>query len=268
MTISEIIDRSFIRLADAMVKNRFQPAPSPSQLRKIKIISHRGEHDNLRIFENTLPAFDKATQAGVWGIELDVRWTRDLVPVVIHDPDLRRLYGVDHRIHEMNCEELHRRVPAIPTLSDVVIRFGGRVHLMIEIKPQPWLDLPRQNRILFDTLGPLEPVQDYHLISSRPEALVNLTQISPKALVAIAMRLPCNASRWVRRHNWGGLCGHYLLMGNALIRKHAQRGQCVGTGYADSRNCLFRELYRGINWIFSNKAAKMQSLLSAGTTDA
>ncbi len=263
MIIREFIERGFFHLADTMVARRVQPMPSPSQLRTCKIISHRGEHDNRRILENTLPAFDIASDAGVWGIELDVRWTRDLVPVVVHDPNLRRLYNMNHSVHDMTRAALCRCVPAIPALADVVARFGGRMHLMIEIKTQPWIDLPRQSRILRDTLGSLQPVRDYHLISSHPKTLAGIGKIPLKALVAIASHLPHGASQWVRRHDWGGVCGHYLLMGKALVQEHTDSGQHVGTGYADSRNCLFRELGRGIHWIFSNKATKMQTILNS-----
>jgi glycerophosphoryl diester phosphodiesterase len=35
----------------------------------------------------------------------------------------------------------------------------------------------------------------------------------------------------------------------------------VGTGYVRTPNCLFRELNRGVDWIFSNHAAEVQALL-------
>jgi hypothetical protein len=34
----------------------------------------------------------------------------------------------------------------------------------------------------------------------------------------------------------------------------------VGTGFADSRRCLYREVNRGVDWIFSNRAADMQAV--------
>ena len=64
-------------------------SPEPEILRSCKIVSHRGEHDNIGVYENTFAAFDRALAQGTWGIEFDVRWTRDLQPVVAHDPDLK-----------------------------------------------------------------------------------------------------------------------------------------------------------------------------------
>jgi glycerophosphoryl diester phosphodiesterase len=37
--------------------------------------------------------------------------------------------------------------------------------------------------------------------------------------------------------------------------------QKMGTGYIGSKNCLFRELNRGIEWIFSNNAADLQKIV-------
>jgi len=34
----------------------------------------------------------------------------------------------------------------------------------------------------------------------------------------------------------------------------------VGTAYIKSRNSLFRELNRGVEWIFSNNAIEIQSI--------
>jgi glycerophosphoryl diester phosphodiesterase len=69
--------------------------PSLQVIQNCKIISHRGEHDNRQVRENTMAAFTRVVEAGGWGIEFDVRWTRDLQPVVIHDPSAARVFGID-----------------------------------------------------------------------------------------------------------------------------------------------------------------------------
>ena len=108
--------------------------PQQQILRRCKIVTHRGEFDNHRVFENTLPAFDRALALGVWGLEFDVRWTRDLCPVVIHDPDTRRVFGGETFIARTCYADLNVSYPMIPTLEEVVDRYGGRVHLMVELK--------------------------------------------------------------------------------------------------------------------------------------
>ena len=71
---------------------------------KVEITAHRG--DSVKALENTLPAFEKAIESGADWIELDVKETRDNVPVVFHDSSLKRLMGQDGTIREMTLEEM------------------------------------------------------------------------------------------------------------------------------------------------------------------
>ncbi|MFN2166628.1 MAG: glycerophosphodiester phosphodiesterase, partial [Anaerolineae bacterium] len=82
MNLLSRLEPAFHRVVDAIYRRRPQPFPGRERLRRCKIIAHRGQHDNRGVPENTLAAFKAARSCGVWGIELDIRWTRDLVPVV------------------------------------------------------------------------------------------------------------------------------------------------------------------------------------------
>ena len=66
--------------------------------------AHRGLHD-LSLPENSLPAFVAAVEQG-FGIELDVRLTRDEVMVVFHDDNLRRMCNKDVRVASVSYAEL------------------------------------------------------------------------------------------------------------------------------------------------------------------
>ena len=59
---------------------------------------------------------------------------------------------------------------------------------------------------------------------------------------------------------FAGLGGHYLLVTPELVRQHLAAGQMVGTGYPNSRNCLFREPNRGVKWLFSNNALELAEI--------
>ena len=123
-----------------------QPLPGPNRLKACRIVTHRGEHDNRTVLENTVAAFEAAASAGLWGSEFDLRWTKDLHPMVFHDPDTRRLFGAHRRLCEMNFSDLQVSYPLIPSLAEIVERFGARVHLMIEIKKEPYPNPQQQNR--------------------------------------------------------------------------------------------------------------------------
>ncbi|GEN45222.1 glycerophosphodiester phosphodiesterase [Alkalibacillus haloalkaliphilus] len=53
-----------------------------------RIFAHRGASHYAP--ENTLPAFQLANEMGASGVELDVQLTKDNIPVIIHDENVRR----------------------------------------------------------------------------------------------------------------------------------------------------------------------------------
>jgi len=234
--------------------------PETLALRNCKVIAHRGEHDSSRFIENTLPAFAAASAAGVWGIECDIRWTADLVPVIHHDPTCQRLFGDPARLARLNSSEIRERFPLIPTLAEVVSELGGHTHLMLEIKADHYPQEQQQKAILQDLLRPLIPGKDYHFLLLDPALAVHVDFLPREFCFLVAQLDVSQLSRHSLEQGFGGLTGHYLLLNDLLKRRHAARGQGIGTGFISSRNALFRELNRGIEWIFSNHAIKIQRI--------
>lgn len=267
MPVPLIIENAIMRLADALFARRPQSKPSVEKLKQCRIISHRGEHRHPEVKENSLPAFELAAQAGVWGIELDVRWTKDAVPVVSHDADLRRLYADDCLIAQTMYRDLMQRFSAIASLEEVVDRFGKELHLMIEIKEAVDAE-GRKDQTLASLLRPLEPVTDYHLMALDPQILSPLRLTPRGAKVAIGYYLPDSFSPYVRRNRWGGLCGHYLTMRRAIVSRHQRHSQRVGTGFINSPHVLHREINRGVDWLFSDNAALLQSTVTHALANA
>lgn len=106
------------------------------------LYAHRGLHDNKTDApENSLKAFELAVSQG-YGIELDVQLTKDLVPVVLHDYNLKRACKADIKVSEHNYEELKEynlfhSQEKIPTFAEVLRLVDGKVPLIIELKI-PW----------------------------------------------------------------------------------------------------------------------------------
>jgi glycerophosphoryl diester phosphodiesterase len=100
------------------------------------IFAHRGA--SAEAPENTLAAFRRALALKVDGIELDVHLTRDGVPVVFHDLDLRRLTSATGRITTKTWRELTglrvAGAESIPRLVDVLRLTRGRAVVQIELK--------------------------------------------------------------------------------------------------------------------------------------
>src|SRR5699024_10124044 len=70
----------------------------------MKIIAHRGA--SAYATENTMPAFKKAVEWGVSGIETDIRRTKDGITVLHHDSTIKRLTGNNNAVADLTLEEL------------------------------------------------------------------------------------------------------------------------------------------------------------------
>ena len=255
------LEKPLLWLADTFFTLWPQPFPGRDRLERCKIVSHRGQSDNRLVFENTMEAFELALASGVWGVEFDIRWTRDLQPMVIHDPDLARVFGKSIRVAEVTFDELRNHCPQIPTLEEVIQRFGKKLHLMVEIKEEIYPDPVRQNQILKDCFSSLEPQSDYHLLSLSEKMFDVIDFVSPSVFLPVSQLNYKRFSQLAVDRSFSGVAGHYLFMSKRYLSRHHGLNQKVGTGYADSRNCLFREINRGADWIFSNNAAHLQAIV-------
>jgi glycerophosphoryl diester phosphodiesterase len=124
------------------------------------IVAHRGVTNGQ--VENTQRAFRRASSLGIDAVELDVRLTRDRRAAVHHDYVVVA-GGSPRPIFEIDSAELAElRVGAsgepIPSLSDVLDEFAGRLGLEIELKgPEPEAadvvaDLLRAHRSEWDAI--------------------------------------------------------------------------------------------------------------------
>lgn len=101
----------------------------------MQVIGHRG----ARVLEpeNTLRAVARGLECAGW-VEVDVRLSREGVPVVIHDPTLDRTTDGKGLVRETPLADL-RRLDAgqgerIPLLQEVLDRVGHRRGLVVEAK--------------------------------------------------------------------------------------------------------------------------------------
>ena len=239
-----------------------QPVPSKERLQQCRIVAHRGDYDNRQVFENTIAAFDKAKNEGVWGIEFDLRWTKDLHPVVIHDADLGRVFGYGLEVHKTTVTELKSECPLVPSLDELIQRYGKKMHLMMEIKAEVYPDPVLQNQILKNLFSSLEPEQDYHLLAMTPEMFNQIAFVPKSAFIPIARLNFFHLSKLAIEQNYSGFAGHYLFVTASRMKRHRKSQQKVGTGFINSKNCLFRELNRGVEWIFSDNAVELQQIVN------
>ncbi len=106
----------------------------------ITVIAHRGGAQLA--LENTMGAFRKARDLGVDAIEIDIHATSDGRLIVIHDPDLNRIAGLDSFVSDMTYEEISkvelRGGERIPEFESVLKEI--ETPLVIEVKTPDVID--------------------------------------------------------------------------------------------------------------------------------
>lgn len=224
--------------------------------RGARIVSHRGDGAG-RVPENTRAAFDRLLGSGVWGMEFDVRWTSDLEPVVLHDPDLRRVFGLRLRLADLSFATLRRRCPQVPHLEELVERYGRRLHLMIELKAERYPDPDCQRRRLADRLAGLTPGADYHILALDTALFRHAALIPREAWLPVARTNVKAIGEFALREGCGGVAGPAPLFGSARVARHRAAGQGVGVGFPFTRGLCERELLRGVDWLFTDHALRV-----------
>lgn len=253
------LDELFLGTVDALYALRPAPLPPRERLAACRVISHRGEHDNRAVFENTYPAFDSLRDSGVHGIEFDVRWTADRVPVVFHDADLMRLFGEPARLADLSWDELHARRPEVPDLAAFVRRYAGAFHLMCEIKHEPYPEPARQSARLAEALAPALAQGRCTVLSLAPEMFAGLPDIPAGVTMGIARANTAAISAEALAAGRLGFSGHYAFISPARIAAHHAAGQRVGCGFPPSRAVLYREVARGVDYVFTNAARQAEA---------
>lgn len=133
-------------------------------MNSFEIVAHRGVA--IAYPENTLPAFKKAIELGADAVELDVRLTKDKIPVVYHYYYLDEITSLTGPIFNYTYKQLQQArflnanadSSKISTLGEVLESIGGKIGLEIEIKgPEPEAidiigDIFRKFKYLWETI--------------------------------------------------------------------------------------------------------------------
>lgn len=110
-----------------------------SSARRTYVFAHRGASQEFR--ENTLDAFAAAIDAGVDGVELDVRRTRDGILLVHHNARvLRSSRWIKNLDYDDVLRLARRRAYHVPTLDEALRLCAGRIALDIELKEGEYED--------------------------------------------------------------------------------------------------------------------------------
>ena len=137
-----IVIFAIVLLVSAVDLYMVYPGKKRREMEKYKAVkyAHRGLHDSEKA-ENSMSAFAAAKEHG-FGIELDVRLSKDGELVVFHDETLTRVVGKEGKVIDFTAEELSKMslsttADGIPTFRQVLDLIDGAVPLLVEIKMSP-----------------------------------------------------------------------------------------------------------------------------------
>lgn len=175
--------------------------------------THRGFHDNASSApENSLSAIRLAVKKG-YGIEFDIRLSKDGQLVVFHDETLNRTSGIDKKIENLTYTEISNYTlfsskEKVPLLSQVLAEVDGCVPLIIELKSE--------------TMAVTDLCQRTMVELDRYEGPFMVESFNP-LVVAYFRKLRPNYIRGQLSGNLGGRKGFYYsavrhLLSNVLAR--------------------------------------------------
>lgn len=149
--------------------------------------------------ENTLAAFRTAQQKGLQMIEMDVRLSRDNIPVVFHDEDLKRIGGLPEKVSALLASQLREKVNA-PFLEEVLQDSTIPPLLNIELKTTALWDGTLEKRVAAKVIE--NKAQGRVLFSSfNPVALWRMSRLLPEVPRALlASKVKESVNRFYLRH--------------------------------------------------------------------
>jgi len=228
---------------------------APIASHPVVTIAHRG--DPVAERENTLAAFAAARRQGADMVELDLHRTRDGAIVVLHDPTLERLWGVDRAVADLTLAEM-RAVGSggqrIPTFAELLAAVP--IPLMVdftgpEVVEGALADVRAAGavaRSLFVT-GDVDALR--LLRSLAPEARLGLTWIRPEPPTA-ALLEELGAEFWNPM---------FRLVTPERVAAVHDLGRKVSCWTVDEPRHMARVADAGVDAIVSNRIADLRRFL-------
>ncbi|MFI1177983.1 glycerophosphodiester phosphodiesterase [Streptomyces sp. NPDC020799] len=222
-------------------------------------VAHRGDPYVHR--ENTLASIRSALLAGAEAVEVDLRLTRDGVPVLLHDATLERLWEHSRFLGSLSAEELRGLTGGgVPTLREALALAGAEA-------PAPgrrlFVDLP-------DVSAAEAAVAEVHASGAAgrvyycggPESMLAVRRADPEAEIALTWTTlaPPRAALLDRvRPAW--INYRFGLLSPELVAAHHARGFLVSAWTADTRRTMRRLLAAGVDSITTNRIRTLRSLV-------
>ncbi|ANH93707.1 glycerophosphodiester phosphodiesterase [Streptomyces sp. NPDC057197] len=217
-------------------------------MQTVTAVAHRG--DPYRFRENTLDSLRSALARGADAVEIDVRLTRDGVPVLLHDETLGRLWGHDRPLRSLTADEVRDLTGGgVPPLADALAATeGGRV--MIDLPGGP------SARAVARIVGAVRDcgAEDRVYYCAGAEAMLAVRAADPSAEIALtwtSLAPPRAGVLEAVRPRW--LNYRFGLVDRELVERVHRDGRLVSVWTPDTRRSQRRLLGVGVDSITTNR---------------
>ncbi|MFE1950585.1 glycerophosphodiester phosphodiesterase [Streptomyces sp. NPDC059524] len=223
-------------------------------MRTVTAVAHRG--DPYRVRENTLPSLRSALERGADVVEVDVRLTRDGVPVLLHDATLERLWKHDRPLSALSCDEVRGLTEGgVPTLAEALAATGD-ARLMIDL---PGADT-RAVRAIVGLIGECGAAERVYYCAGA-ETMLKVRAADPSAEIALTwttLAPPRPALVEAVRPHW--LNYRFSLLTRDLVARVHHDGLLVSAWTPDTRRSMRKLLAAGVDSITTNRVDVLADL--------
>ncbi|MFC4030596.1 glycerophosphodiester phosphodiesterase [Streptomyces polygonati] len=223
-------------------------------------VAHRGDPYHYR--ENTLASVRSALVKGADVVEVDVRITRDGVPVLLHDATLERLWGSRARVSSLTAAEVSRLTGGgVPTLAAALEELGGHpaARLLLDLTETedagPSIAAVREagpaaGQVYYCGSLPAMVAVRVHDPAAEIAMTWTTSQRPPESLVADL------APRWINLR--------FGLIDPPLVLWARDHGLLIGAWTPDTPRAMSRLVHLGVDAITSNRLETLQRVLAGG----
>ncbi|WP_329290787.1 glycerophosphodiester phosphodiesterase [Streptomyces sp. NBC_01455] len=217
-------------------------------MRTVTAVAHRG--DPYRVRENTIDSLRSALHRGADAVEIDVRLTRDGIPVLLHDETLKRLWDVDRPLRALSADEAHGLTGGgVPTL-EAALAATGDSRIMVDLPGGP--DAGAVRRIV-DVVRSCGAEERVYYCAGAP-AMLAVRAADPAAEIALTwttLAPPRPALLDAVRPRW--LNYRFTLVDRDLAARVHHGGHLLSVWTPDTRCSLRRLLGLGVDSITTNR---------------
>lgn len=230
-------------------------------MQTVTAVAHRGAPYRFR--ENTLDSLRSALDLGADAVEIDVRLTRDGVPVLLHDETLKRLWEHDRPLRSLSADEVRGlTADGVPTLAEALAATGDS-RVMLDLCGRVDRRTVRQVMDVVRQSGARERV--YYC--AHAEAMLAVRAADPAAEIALTwttLAPPRPALLDVVRPRW--LNYRFSLVDRDLAARVHRDGYLLSVWTPDTRRSMRRLLDLGVDSITTNRVDALHALRNGGYT--